>query len=315
MELIIKNKVIVEPIGNILEEVRKQTNFTLLKDIKKEKNDNIAITCPWHKNGEECHPSCYVYTSRTDPKVQYGFVKCFTCGKQAPLYSLVGYCFHEDDEFGKEWLVSNFGSFIEEEVDFLPEIQVERKITYTNYLDESVLEKYNYFHPYLEQRHLSKEVCKRFKVGYDKETNSVTFPIWDYSGGLVGVTKRNVDTKRFDIPADMNKAVYLLNFIREDDLDTVYVCESQINALTLWSWGYPAIALLGTGSKHQYEILRNTSIHNYVLCLDGDDAGRKGTERFIKNMNSDVFVSVKQIPQGKDVNDLTKEQFDTLPMF
>lgn len=78
---------------------------------------------------------------------------------------------------------------------------------------------------------------------------------------------------------------------------------------------YPAVALLGTGSKQQYEILRNTPIHNYVLCLDGDDAGRKGTERFIKNMNSDVFISVKQIPQGKDVNDLTREQFDTLPMF
>lgn len=78
---------------------------------------------------------------------------------------------------------------------------------------------------------------------------------------------------------------------------------------------YPAVALLGTGSKYQYEILRKTSIHNYILCLDGDDAGRKGTSRFIKSMNSDVFVAVKQIPEGKDVNDLTKEEFEQLEVY
>lgn len=315
MDLIIKNKIITEPIVNILHQIQRESGYPYFSIIKKESSENVSVTCPFHKEGKESHPSCFIYNRRDNPEVQYGFVKCFTCGKQVPLFSMVGYCFGQGDEFGKEWLVDNFGDILVEEDLFLAPIELnDSKKKLNNYIDESILDKYDYFHPYLEKRHLNKEVCERFRVGYDRETNSITFPIWDYSGGLVGITKRNVDTKRFDIPADMNKAVYLLNFIREDNVDTVYVCESQINALTLWGWGYPAVALLGTGSKHQYEILRATSTHNYILCLDGDDAGRKGTERFIKNMNSDVFVSIKQIPQGKDVNDLTKEQFDSLPI-
>ena len=30
-------------------------------------------------------------------------------------------------------------------------------------------------------------------------------------------------------------------------------------------------------------------------------------------MSNDVLISVKKIPLGKDVNDLTKEQFESLP--
>ena len=56
--------------------------------------------------------------------------------------------------------------------------------------------------------------------------------------------------------------------------------------------------------------MKKSGIRNYILCLDGDEAGHKGTERFKANMNNDVFISVKHIPDGKDVNDLTKEEFD-----
>ena len=111
------------------------------------------------------------------------------------------------------------------------------------------------------------------------------------------------------ISSGFNCAVLIKN-----NIDTVIVCESQINALTLWSWGYPAIALIGTGSPHQYEVLKKSGIRNYILCFDGDEAGDKGTNRFKKNMSSDVFISTKLIPRGKDVNNLTKEEFDKLPL-
>ena len=155
---------------------------------------------------------------------------------------------------------------------------------------------------------------RKFKIGYDSETNSITFPVWDEHGKLVMVTERSVNTKHFYIPEDVIKPVYLLNFIKKENITTVYVVESQINALTLWSWGYPAIALIGTGSPHQYEVLKKSGIRNYILCFDGDEAGDKGTNRFKKNMSSDVFISTKLIPRGKDVNNLTKEEFDNLPL-
>mgnify|MGYP003317035844 CR=1 FL=1 len=126
------------------------------------------------------------------------------------------------------------------------------------------------------------------------------------------ITSRSTVDKRFYIEKDKDKPVYLLNFIKEDNISTVYVCESQINALTLWSYGYPAIALFGTGSSYQYEILNRSPIRNYILCFDGDEAGDKGRARFMKNIRNDVLVSYKKIPFGKDVNDLSKEEFDKL---
>jgi DNA primase len=126
------------------------------------------------------------------------------------------------------------------------------------------------------------------------------------------ITSRNVSNKYFHIEKNKDKPVYLLNFINRENIDKVYVCESQINALTLWTWGYPAIALFGTGSSHQYEILNKCGIRNYVLCFDGDIAGNKGRNRFIEKIRNDVLISYKSIPDGKDVNDLTKEQFEKL---
>ena len=49
--------------------------------------------------------------------------------------------------------------------------------------------------------------------------------------------------------------------------------------------------------------------------FDGDFAGRKGAERFIKNIRSDVFVTDLLLPKGKDINDLTKEEFISLVDF
>ena len=83
----------------------------------------------------------------------------------------------------------------------------------------------------------------------------------------------------------------------------------------LWGFGYPAIALIGTGGKKAYNILRKSGIRIYHLCLDGDLAGRHGILRFIKNMPDDIIIDIIQLPQGKDVNDLTKEEFDKLPHF
>jgi DNA primase len=48
------------------------------------------------------------------------------------------------------------------------------------------------------------------------------------------------------------------------------------------------------------------------LCFDGDQAGLKGKDRFVNNIRKDVLVSYIPIPMGKDVNDLTKEQFENL---
>lgn len=298
-------------ITDILEKVRTVISNGKLKDYT-QKPAYVMVTCPFHKDGLEDKPSCGI-TSTTSGELEYGTFHCFTCGEKGTLVHFIASCFEKSDEFAKKWLINNFGKLRSDNsiVQELEEINLYKKEIKPKEF------KYNFskcesFHPYMNKRKLNTEVCKKFKVMYEKSTNSLIFPVWDENGKLVSITRRNVSHKQFILESNKDKPVYLLNFIKEENTNTVYVCESQINALTLWGWGYKAVALFGTGSAHQYEILNNSEIKHYVLCLDGDEAGHKGTLRFIKNIRKDVFIDIVKIPKGRDVNDLTKQEFENL---
>jgi DNA primase len=303
-ELILDNKIIDVPIIDIVKQIKKELNNGKLKDII-DKHDNILVTCPHHKDGFENHPSCNIYSGDSD-EIEYGMVNCFTCGFKGPLYHFVAECFGESDEFGKEWLEERFGDIFAKRNIILPPLETE--VEKTRILDESILDKFEPWHPYMAQRKLSKEICEKFKVKYDPETQCLVFPVWDEYGKLTLLTRRSVLTKKFIIETDIEKPVYLLNYILKQNIKTVWVCESQINCLYAWTLGIPAIALFGTGSSHDYEVLNKSGIRNYILCFDGDEPGDNGVKKFIKNVNSDALMEVAMLPRGKDLNDLTEDE-------
>ena len=312
MQLKIKNRLITEPIINILYQARREANNGKLKDIIDKHNGNLLITCPCHKDGFERRPSCTVAIS-TETDLEPGFAHCFTCGYSAPLPQLITDVFNEDDiSFGEEWIRERFGTTLVSSVEYLPEIILDKPKMEKTFLDESILTEYDYYHPYMWYRKLSKEVVDLFRVGYDKNRDAITFPVYDEKHRLVMVTARSVNTKRFWIPADVQKPVYLLYHLLENNIKTAYVCESQINTLYMWSLGYPSCGLFGTGSDTQYETLRKCGIRNFILMLDGDEAGQKGAYRFRKNMSKDCFITTVNLPAGKDVNDLSAEQIKEL---
>ena len=313
MDLVIKNKLIDAPIEIILKTLKSELRNGKLKHIEPERNDNIAITCPVHKGGFESNPSCQVFCKKDDEKVEYGKCHCFTCGWTGTLADLIRKCFDiQDSDFGEDWLIERFGTTYSSNSRFLPEIEINQKRKNNTFLSPEILKKYQYYNNYLIDRKISQKILDTFCVGYEPSTKCVTFPVWDERNNLCLVTKRSTVNKSFYIDADKDKPVYLLNFLIAWGIDTAYICESQINALTAWTWGYPAVALIGTGSSEQYEILNKSPIRNYVLCFDGDEAGDKGIKRFLKNIRKDVFITIKNIPRGKDLNDLTKEEFDKL---
>ena len=314
MNLVINKHIIDTDLYDILIKLRQETNGRYLHIIKNS-GDNIAISCPFHKDGQEKHASCFVYKRTDSDNVPFGYFKCFTCHKQGQLYNLVSYCLNCTIEVAQQWLVDNFSSTITESVLQLSDIDLNNKEDSVSYLDESILDQYKYIHPYLLKRGIKEDIIKKFSVGWNPETDSVTFPVWDEHNHLVGITERSVKTKNFYIPEGINLPIYLLNFIKNENISEVWVVESQIDALYLWGFGYPAIALFGTGGKKSYNILKKSGIRIYHLCLDGDLAGRHGILRFVKNMPSDVIMDIIQLPNGKDVNDLTKEEFDNLKHF
>lgn len=309
MQIRIRNKLVTEPIVNILYAAQRELTNGKLASIDASNKSNILISCPCHKDGKERHPSCRVLADTDCPDLEAGYAYCFSCGYSEPFAQVIGDLFDQDKSFGEDWLVERFGNTLIDQEEYLPEIVLDKKKLEKQYLSEDVLIPYDFYHPYMWQRKLTKDVVDRFRVGYDKERDAITFPVYDEKHRLVMVTARSVKTKRFWIPAEVDKPVYLLYDILERGVDTVYVCESQINTLTLRSYGFDAIGLFGTGSSKQFETLRKSGIRNYILCYDGDEAGRKGALRFKKNMPKDIFITDVRLPAGKDVNDLSEEEF------
>lgn len=309
MELVINGYAIVEPIRNILYQAKREAdNFKLQRII--DRGSEVLITCPVHKNGQESHPSCFVNADK-DSNIEYGFYHCFTCGSAGPLWKLIAEIFETDDDFGKQWLISRFGAVTSyranllDAFDFLDEKEEKQE------LDESILLQFEAWHPYLEKRKLTKEICERFEVKFDPNTNCVVFPVRDEFGKLSFLTRRSVESKAFmiDKDADKDSTVYLLNEVIQHNCRTVIVVESQINALTLWKYGYPAVALFGAGTTDsQVEKLNRTSIRNYILAYDNDFAGRKGATKFKNKIRNDVLVEDILMPVGKDVNDMNDEE-------
>ena len=303
--------IIDTPLINIVKRIKSELHNGKLRIIQ-EKGDNIRVTCPdsEHKNGLEEHSSCGIYCG-DDTKTTYGAYHCFACGSTGSFAKFVGLCFDKDEDFGREWLIERYGNTLIEKDLYMPEIRL-KDSKVSEKMNDSFLDNYHTWHPYMAQRHLKREICELFKVKYDEESKSIVFPVYNENGDLTMLTKRSVISKFFSIDKEKEKPVYLYYYIKQNDIKEVTVCESQINTLTLWGYGIPAVGLIGTGTPHQYDVLNRSSIRHYYLALDGDEPGDKGIARFLKNIRKDVFVDIFILPRGKDVNDLTEDEFNDL---
>ena len=306
----------------LFEDLHKK-NSNLFKMGYRESGDYLMVQCPYHKDGQERKPS-------GEFKKDDGWFYCFNCKQSHRLTSVI---YDTLGVNGKSWLLSHFdGSNIEDrQVTFnIGRKKPEPKV----YVNNNVLDQYRTKHPYMYTRKLTDEIIDKFDIGYDpdfildikdakgniighkKVGGCITFPNRDANGNLLFIARRSVNTKFFHYPYGADKPIYGLYELNREiasgkNIQEVYICESMINCLTLWSWGKYALALNGTGSKQQIEQLKKLEIRHLILALDPDDAGRHGTEKIIKNIRN-KFISIVNMPDGKDVNDLTQDEFNNL---
>ena len=292
--IIVNNIPLNESLLNILLDAQSIITNGKLKDIIDGPED-IRITCPFHNDGREKTASCFVLKDT-------GVFHCFGCGQKGGIGKLISGIMNISYKDAEDWLINKYGSEMNSEIISLEPIVLNKLELDNDLVDESVLSTFESYHPYMKKRKLSDDVIKEFELKYDPKTQSIVFPVRNELGQLVGLTKRNVNYKRFELWRFKNKPVYLLYKVLRDNIKHVVVCESQINALYLWSCGIPAIALFGTGTNYQYDLLRKSCILYYTLCFDGDEAGRKGSERFKQNMKN-VFIDEISMPEGRDIND------------
>lgn len=313
----------------VLQELKRQLEFNgILRfaDFKVGQR-NIQFNCPIHNDGQERKPSCGISTVNQEG-TPAGTVHCFACGYTATLEEMVSNCFGKDDNgaFGKEWLIKNF---LTVSVDSRKTIELNFSRDKNNgiveqYISEEELDSYRYYHDYMYKRKLTDEVIEQFDVGYDKHfelkdkegkvksvLRCVTFPVRDVNGNTLFIARRSVDTKFFHYPEDVQKPVYGLYELPKDAKEII-ICESIFNALTCYVYGRPAVALLGLGTPYQFEQLMKLPCRKFIMALDGDDAGKRATVRLKKALGKGKLVTSFIIPDGKDVNDLTFDEFKNL---
>ena len=306
------NKIIKTPIPIIIENLKSQLNalhINKLKDIQY-KGNNALVTCPHHKDGMESKPACNVLLEDKDG-VNAGTAYCFACGYRASLLRFIADCLSISYKDATEWLIGFADYSIETETRDI-DLDLFKEEKGNNYdelpvITSDTLKKYDYIHPYMYKRKLTDDIIYKFEVGYDPETKCITFPVYQ-DGKCLFVAKRSVYGKNFYMPKIQPKPIYGLDYIDDSPL---IVCESVINALTCWVYGKQAVALFGTGSSYQIDVLNKLPNRSIILALDGDEAGKRGTQRLIEGLTN-KFVTVLKIPQGKDINDLSKEEFDDL---
>ena len=312
--LIVDNYVIDTPLADILERVRIEIKFTKLKDIIVKENE-LIITCPNsdHDGGNESHPDCHV--NLNEDKVGYGVFHCFACGFKGPFYRLIAECFGWPDDKAKRWLTAHYGRQISPKLVLGDPINIHKK-TKKVFIDTSDFDTYQSWCPYLAKRGISRAICNKFNVKYDPQNKQVVFPCYDETGKLIMFARRSIETKMFFMDEDVDKPVYgLYEIYREmrhgTKITEVYVCESMLDALAIWSFGKYAVALNGTGSSHQYDIIKKSDLRLLILATDNDDAGRRARERFRQHVTNKFIREIAYESYGncKDINDMTQEQF------
>ena len=305
--------VVDRPLLDVIKDVREQLTNGKLSTVEK-KGDWIRVTCPSHSGGVEKNPSCGVYVG-DDPDREYGYAHCFTCGFAKDFVGFVAECFEVSYADAKKWLTTNYGVRQSEVTLELEPIVLDRRKTKAKALDESVLDGFQSWHPYMEKRHISREVAKRFKLRYDPKSECIVFPVYDEDGRLVMLTRRSVVNKMFIVDKDKEKPVYLMDDVRRNGLTEATLVESQINAITLESWGIPAIATFGCNvTPKQMGIINRSGLKHLIICYDGDSAGRYGTERVLSMLSPSIIADVVVMDAGKDVNDLALERYRSLPV-
>lgn len=327
--MIINDIQINAELDDVLSELQHQlqiNNIPYLSKYKDSGND-IMVQCPYHGNGQERRPSAGIRKSD-------GMFHCFACNETHTLPEVISYVFgHTDDMFGKfglKWLVKNFATVqIEERKDI--EIDMERNhitnkdsllvnsdTNKSKWVSEEELDSYRYYHKYWTDRGITDdEVIELFDLGYDKATQCITFPIKDEYGNCLFVARRSVKTKWFNYPSGVEKPLYgayeLKLLSKCSQPNEIYVTESMIDCLLLWQAKRYAVALNGTGSKEQLDMLSVLPYRKIILATDNDKAGMQARTKIKNHLKNKLITEIEFPSDIKDIGDLGKaRRFDDI---
>lgn len=321
---------IYEDIENIIEDVKLEATsqgFDVLRDMKVSGN-NLMVTCPVHSNGQESKPSCGITLTQIksgNRTIDAGTANCFTCGYTAGLPLFISNVFGKEDggKLGYKWLSRQYVNIeVEQREPIVFNFETDKKEEVIEYVDPQELQKYNYIHEYMYERKLTDYVVSYFNVGYDPQDYALTFPIKNKEGNILFIQRRYVPYepngyKRFHNDSGKSKktcyGLYEVwnNLELLKQVGKLYVVESPIDALTMWTWGLPCIGTLqAIPTGEQLKLIDELPVNELVSAHDNDEAGVRGANRL--RQKSTKLVKRYLFPNGyKDINEMDYNTFNS----
>lgn len=324
---------IVATVEQVLKDIKLQLYGTgLLREMNSTGAD-LMITCPFHKNGKEHSPSCGVLLKEKvvrEKKYEAGTVHCYTCGYTADLPQFIADVLGlENSLAGYKWLVGKY-NYSAQEREPLDLNLYRGQAQKASYMDEEEVERFNkellnspVACEYLHKRKIANWILGAYRLGYDPADKTVLFPVRDMQGRVVFYKGRSIAGKHFYNAKEIDKSSlvfglweicngHFANGVATPDTE-IWITESEIDALTLISYGFYAVAIMGSHiSEEQCKELERAPFRRFVLATDNDEAGRKGASQIKRLLipKGFRFTNLKWNTELKDINDLAKEYGD-----
>jgi DNA primase len=289
-------------------------------------SSGLYICCPFH---DDENPSLGVETRR-------GIFHCFSCGESGTIYKLLakldGVSVDEIQEhYREEWKAQRVLEDIEDQLFDQAFEDVEGSLPYLTrrYKEDSFnrafrpLETSDEGTSYMRMRGLDQETIEIFDLRWGlagRYAGRVIIPVYDDVGKLLSYTGRaiNPNVQPKTRKPRGNKALYtlfgmyqqwLVNDIKRKWETPLILVEGEIDAMYLYQLCFPAVATMGTSTltAPQVDLIveHGTKV---LLMFDGDDAGRKATVSAKARLEKFLPVSVAELPEGKDPNDLSPRE-------
>ena len=177
---------------------------------------------------------------------------------------------------------------------------------------------------YITGRGITMETARAWHLGskVDSVGKWLLIPYLTSEGICADVKYRGIPDKRFRRMGGGDSILFGEAQLAEGKSHTVrklYICEAELDAITLWQHGYrPAVSTTtGAGSFNArwFELIKMYNPTEIVICYDSDPAGQDGAAKLLARL--DEFKAKSIVLPTKDCNEFfsarhTTEEFDAL---
>lgn len=276
--------------------------------------DEVLFSCPFsgHTHGDE-RPSAYMNDGSRNPELTTLW-KCHGCGRSGNAVSFVSEYMNVTRQKARAWLKEHYApgyrapkyGSIAKEFEQRRKLHKQRLVTTVPTLKPEVSRRFDvdwghYAEEYADypdvaymlDRGFTPATLDEWGIGYDANSRRITIPVCDSQGNLVGFKGRAWEAdvrpkylvmgdkgrrKRYGFPTyDKSLVVFGLHLWAESETQTLVLVEGEIDVMSLWVMGIPAVCVGGSSlSEAQARLLRQ-HCDEIVMFFDDDKAGRNFT--------------------------------------